>query len=94
MTQWKITYLPGSGQQPYKIIQSEVMRMATYNGDYWFCDECDKKATGDYLPKFILAKGSYLNIERVDPEEEQPKTMSYNKAQVKKAKIMDEMDWI
>ena len=88
MNKWKITYLPGSGQQPHKIIQSDVMRIATYNGDYWFCDECDKKATGDYLPKFILAKGSYLNIERVY----ETKIVDLTK-EVKEA-LVDEMDWI
>ena len=90
MNKWRITYLPGSGQQPTKIIESDMMRIATHNGDQWFCNEEDKTERGDYLPKFILAKGTYLNIERVDTAEE-PKTIPYNKAQVEKAK---QMDWI
>ena len=44
--------------------------MSKINGDMWFCDESDKKAAGDYLPKLIVAKGSYLSVERMEPKAE------------------------
>ena len=95
MSLWQIEYIDDRVEGKYKVVSADMVRVSTQSGDMWFCDEADKKYTNDYLPKFILAKGSYLSIERIAPKEptpmSQPVAKVYNKAQVEKAK---QMDWI
>ena len=69
MNIWKIEYINGYSVGRFKMVKADMVRMSKVNGDMWFCDESDKKATGDYLPKMIVAKGSYLSVERVEPKE-------------------------
>lgn len=70
MNVWKITYYDSPlGNTAF--VKADMIRVSTQSGDLWFCDESDKKYANDYLPKFILAKGSYISIDRVEPKQEE-----------------------
>jgi len=104
MYNWKIEYLTGNSIGRFKVVKADMMRISNTSGDIWFCDESDKTATNNYLPKFILAKGTFLSIERID-EPAPEKTMIY-KQENEKMKTVDlltskfpkevvkDMDWI
>ena len=50
----------------FKTVESDMIRMGGVTGDMWFCDEKDKMPSGDYIPKLIIAKRTYLSVERVE----------------------------
>lgn len=88
MNMWKIEYLQGVSIGRFKDVEADMVRINTVNGDLWFCDEKDKIGTNDYIPKFIISKGTYLSIRRVEIEQT-------SKQEAKEIVEIDEkMDWI
>lgn len=95
---WRIEYISGYSVSSFKIIKADMVRMSKINGDMWFCDEVDKKAVGDYLPKLIVAKGSYLSVERIEPklEKSEKESEEIYKAQkeIVKPSGPENVEWI
>lgn len=69
MCEWRIEYLSGMTVGRYKGVKADVVRMGVPTGDVWFCDIKDKIGPEGYVPKLIIAKGTYVSIERVEPKE-------------------------
>lgn len=92
MSIWKITYYDSPlGNTAF--VKADMVRISTQSGDMWFCDEADKKYANDYLPKFILGKGSYISIERIE-EEVPSKVKEVDLTEEVKEAMADKMDWI
>ena len=70
MKLWKIEYMNGYSMSKFKIVEADTVRMSRVNGDMWFCDNDDRDVDGNHVPKMILAKGSYVNVERIEREPE------------------------
>ena len=86
MCEWKIEYMQGMSIGRFKTVEADTIRMGVLIGDMWFCDEKDRTPTGDYTPKFILAKGTYLSVERIDEVEKTEFEKDF--------KQKDKIDWI
>jgi hypothetical protein len=71
MNIWRIEYITGHSFSRFKIIEADTIRMSKVNGDLWFCSNDEIDADGNHIPKMIVAKGSYLSVERVKPKKEE-----------------------
>lgn len=69
MKTWRIEYLSGHSVGRFKIVKADYVRVGSANGDLWFCNEVDREVR-EYIPKLIVAKGSYLSVERMEPKQE------------------------
>jgi len=70
MNTWRVEYITGHSVSRFKIIKADSIRMSKFNGDLWFCNNGEMDEENNHLPKMILAKGSYLGVERVEPKED------------------------
>lgn len=98
MNRWKIEYAKDQGKGRFKMVESDMVRVANANEDIWFCNYKDKDHQNHFIPKFILAKGTYLSVERID-EPTADKTGQPTPTEVfKKSKAIfakeAPMDWI
>ena len=67
MSKWKIEYAKGPLIDRFKMVESDMVRVANANEDIWFCNYKDRDHENHFIPKFILARGTYLSIEKMEP---------------------------
>jgi hypothetical protein len=90
MYKWKIEYLPGSSVGRFKEIEADMLRNCNATGNLIFCDEKDKIGTNNYIPKLVISKGSYLSVQRLDPDAKQ----SMKKTETKTETKTEAVEWL